>query len=137
MERRKWISWVVGTSLVSSGWFTLPVGAVPPNQSDITGTNIWNNTAPILENNGQLNPEMLNQAQRLSQELESAAARCCNAPPPPGLRRFALGPANPNQDCISPDCQQLNTVMEETKVFLDDVNRSQGERFSANRNRTW
>jgi len=27
--------------------------------------------------------------------------------------------------------------VEETKVFLDDVNRSQAERVSANRNRIW
>lgn len=138
MQRRKWIGLVIGTSLVGSGLLTLSASAQQaPNQSDITGTNIWNNTAPIFENGGKPNPEILNNAQRLSQELEEASSRCCNTPTPVNPRRFARSPGNPNDVCISPDCQKLNSLVEETKVFLDDVNRSQAERVSANRNRIW
>lgn len=138
MDRKKWIGLVIGTSLVGSGLLPLPASAQQaPNQSDITGTNIWNNTAPIFENGGKPNPEILNNAQRLSQELEEASTRCCNTSAPVSSRRFARNLGNPNQVCISPDCQKLNSVVEETKVFLDEVNRSQAERVSANRNRIW
>ncbi|HEY9796254.1 MAG TPA: hypothetical protein V6D30_11495 [Leptolyngbyaceae cyanobacterium] len=137
MYRRKWIGWLIGTSLVSSGLSTLPASAVPPNQSDITGTNIWNNTAPIFENGGELSPEILNNARRLSQELEDASAGCCNASAPVEPRRFARRPGNPNEVCLSPDCQRLDSLVEETRVFLDDVNRSQAQQVRANRNRTW
>lgn len=137
MDTKKWIAWVIGTSLVSSGLLTLPANAQPPNQSDITGTNIWNNTAPIFESEGKLKPEILNNARRLSQELDNASDSCCNAPPPVGPRRFARGPADPNEVCISPGCQQLNSVVSETKEFLNEVNRSQAEQGKVSRNRAW
>jgi hypothetical protein len=148
MARRKWMSLIISTSLVSSGLLTLPASAQQApnqsditgtniNQSDITGTNIWNNTAPIFRNNGTLKPEIINNARRLSQELEGASERCCNTPPPAGPRRFARGPADPNEVCLSPDCERLNSLVEETKVFINDVTRSQTEQVSANRNRIW
>ena len=137
MATKKWIAWVIGTSLVSSGLLTLPANAQPPNQSDITGTNIWNNTAPIFESEGKLKPEILNNARRLSQELDNASDSCCNAPPPAGPRRFARGPADPNEVCISPGCEQLNSVVSETKEFLNEVNRSQAEQGKVSRNRAW
>jgi hypothetical protein len=140
MKIRKWISLVIGTSLLGSGLLALPASAGNPaagNQSDITGTNVWNNTAPIFENGGKLNPDILNNARRLSQELGQAGERCCNAPPPAGPRRFALGAPDPNDVCVNPDCVKLNGVVQETKAFLDDVNRSRAEQVSANRNRAW
>lgn len=138
MKIRKWISLVIGTSLLGSGLLALPASAQPaPNQSDITGTNVWNNTAPIFENCGKLNPDTLNNARRLSQELGQAGERCCNAAPPAGPRRFALGAPDPNEVCVNPECVNLNGVVQETKVFLNDVNRSRSEQVSANRNRAW
>jgi hypothetical protein len=147
MNRKKWIALVISSSLVSSGLYTLPASAQQApnqsditgtnNQSDVTGTNIWNNTAPIFDRGGKLNPEILNDARRLSGELKEASELCCNAPPPTGPRRFARGPADPNEVCISPDCQRLNGVIEETNTFLSDVNRSQAEQVRANRNRIW
>jgi hypothetical protein len=32
---------------------------------------------------------------------------------------------------------KLNGVVQETKAFLDDVNRSRAEQVNANRNRAW
>jgi hypothetical protein len=137
MHTKKWIGWVIGTSLVSSGLITLPASAQQaPNQSDITGGNIFNNPAPIFENDGKLDPGIVNNARRLSQELGEASSRCCTASAPVGPRRFARSPGNSNQACNSPSCEQLNSLVQETKVFLDDVNR-QVEQVTDNRNRTW
>jgi hypothetical protein len=138
MHTKKWINLVISTSLLSSGLSGVPANAQQaPNLSDITGTNVWNNTAPIFQNGGRLNPDLLNNAQRLSQQLDGASNLCCNAPPPSGPRRFARGPADPNEVCINPACEQLNSVVQETKTFLSDVNRRQAEQQSASRNRIW
>jgi hypothetical protein len=138
MQTKKWLGLAIASSLVGSGLMAVPTNAQQaPNQSDITGTNIWNNTAPIFRNDGKLSPEILGNADRLSEKLGDTGNRCCNAPPPTGPRRFARGPADPNEVCISPDCQQLNSMVEETKVFLGDVNRLQAEQQRTSRNRAW
>lgn len=133
MNKNKWLMLL----LVGSGFVALPVTAQVPNQSDITGTNVWNNPVPIFRNNGQLKPEILDNARRLDQELGNTSNRCCNAPLPTGPRRFARGPRDPNEVCISPDCEQLNSLVGETKVFLGDVNRLQSEQQRASSNRAW
>lgn len=135
MQKRKWISWVIGTSLVSSGLLVVPANA-EPNRSDITGTNIWNNTAPIFRGDGKLDPEIVNKARSLSQELDDAAERCCNTAAVPVVpRRFARQPGN--QNCDNSNCDRLSSAVSETREFLDDVNRVQAEQVRANRNRTW
>lgn len=140
MNQHRWIGWVVGTALVGSGLLAPPATAqtnqsditggnvwtnpVPTNQSDITGGNIFNNIAPLFDEDGALDPEILSEARRLSQALDAAAARCCDAAAPVGPRRFARGPGDPNAVCNSPDCPEFNRLVEETRVFLGDVNRS-------------
>lgn len=123
--------------LVSSGFMALPAVAQVPNQSDITGTNVWNNPVPLFRNDGQLKPEVLDNARSLDQQLGNASNRCCNAPAPASPRRFVRGQRDPNEVCISPDCQQLNSLMDQTKIFLGDVNRLQGEQERVSRNRAW
>lgn len=133
MFKTKWIAWVIGASLVGSGLLTLPAHAIP-NQSDITGNNIWNSVAPIFKMNGKLDPEILRNARRLAKELDEVSASCGNASAPMGPRRFAR---RPGQVALSPDCQRLSRLVEETKTFLNDVNRMQMEQRSASRNRIW
>lgn len=123
---------VFGSSLLA-----FPTVAQVPNQSDITGTNVWTNPVPVFRNNGQLKPEILDNARSLDQQLGEASNRCCNAPAPTGIRRFARGTRDPNEVCINPDCQQLNGLMDQTKVFLGEVNRLQGEQQRASRSRAW
>ena len=134
MYKQKWISFVL---LVGSGLLALPATAQVTNQSDITGTNVWTNPVPVFRNNGQLKQEILDNARQLDQRLGEASNRCCNAPAPTGPRRFARGQRDPNEVCINPDCQQLNGLMDQTKVFLGEVNRLQGEQQRASRNRAW
>lgn len=137
MRKRQWLGLVIGSSVVSSGLLALPAAAIPPNQSDITGNNIWNNNAPIFENGGKLDPEIRDRAQNLDRELGEAAERCENAAPPAGPRRIARGPRNPNEVCISPECQQLNGLVQETKDFLEDVNRQISEVRSSSGSQAW
>lgn len=137
MFRTKMIGWVLFTALLGSGWLAVPARAGNPaagNQSDITGTNIWNSVAPIFKMDGKLSPEILSTARRLAQELDEASARCGNASAPMGPRRFAR---RPSQVATCPDCQRLNQLVEETRTFLAEVKRSQAQQQSASRNRIW
>lgn len=134
MLRTKWMAVVIGISLVGSGLLSIPANAVPPNQSDITGTNIWNSVAPIFKMNGKLDPKILATARRLARELDEVSARCGNASAPMGPRRFAR---RPGKVALSPDCQQLDRLVAETRTFLDEVKRSQAQQRSATRNRMW
>lgn len=136
MVTKKWFGLLISTSLVSWGLLALPAKA-DLTQSDISGTNIWNNTAPIFKNEGKLNPEVVNNARRLSQELDKASKRCCDASTSNEPRRFARGPGNPNQECVNTDCQQLSSVVQESNTFLNEVNRYQTELQRTSKNRTW
>lgn len=114
---------------------TAPAIAVPPNQSDNTGTNIWNNVVPIFRGGGKLSPEIINTAKRLSKDLDDAYAACeaskaaaANAP-----RRFARGADNSQEPCISAECQRLNSLVEETKTFLSSLDSSQLQLLRASR----
>ncbi|AFZ20140.1 hypothetical protein [Allocoleopsis franciscana] len=137
MLRTKWMSRVLFTALLSSGLFAIPANAGNPaagNQSDITGGNIWNSVSPIFKMNGKLSPEILSTARRLAQELDEVSRRCGNASAPMGPRRFAR---RPSQVALSPDCQRLDQLVQETRTFLADVKRSQSQQQSATRNRIW
>lgn len=123
MNARKWTGLVIGLSLLGNGLVAVPALANPPNQSDITGTNIWNSPAPIFEEGGELDPAILERAQRLDRELGEAAARCCNTATPRGPRRFARQPRDPNVACANPECERLDELVRETEVFLDEVDR--------------
>lgn len=136
MRTNKWFTFVFSTVMIGSGLIALPAKA-DLTQSDITGTNIWNNTAPIFKNDGKINPEITNNARRLSQELDKASKSCCDASTPVGPRRFSRGPGNPNQDCVNSDCQQLSSVVQESNTFLNEVNRYQTELKKTSSNRTW
>lgn len=136
MRRSKWIGLVIGTSLVGSGLSALPASAIP-NQSDITGTNIWNGTAPVFGGETGLDPEIIDQARRLGRGLTEASERCENAAAPTGPRRIARGPRNPSEVCISPECEQLNSLARESRVFLDDVNRQVGQVRTNSGSQAW
>ena len=137
MDNRKWLSWAIGLSVVGSGAIANPGNALPPNQSDITGTNVWNNTAPIFEGGGEIDPEILAKARSLDRALTEAASLCCHTSVPTGPRRFARSPGNQNQVCTNPACVKLDSLMEESRVFLEEVKRNQMEEASGSRNRLW
>lgn len=107
-----------------------PATANPPNQSDVTGTNIFNNVAPgFLGTYGEiLDPIVLAEAERLSTALADAYAACVesvevvSAQP----RRFAVRSSPDIGDtsteiCISPECVVYELLLEETQQFVSNV----------------
>ena len=92
--------------------------ANPPNQSDITGTNIFNSIAPDFESY-QLDAATRAEASRLSDALNQAYADCLASidAVQQGPRRFALGVPS-DELCISPECQAFQTLLQQTRAFL-------------------
>lgn len=135
MRATPWISLTLTTLVIGGGFIPTSANAQPPNQSDITGTNIWNNTAPIFDQDGKLDPGILENARRLDQALEEAADACCNQVKPVAPRRFSRQPGSGNPACV--DCLELNRLVQETEIFLDEVKQIQTEQVNTNRNRLW
>ncbi|MEC4983678.1 MAG: hypothetical protein SAJ37_14960 [Oscillatoria sp. PMC 1068.18] len=127
----KRISWVLGLAMVGVG-LTVDPAKADGSYSDITGTNIWNNTVPRFEGseNG-IDPDLVARVERLNEE-SAAAFQACNAAiaqieqqlPPSGARRFARR-ANPGQSAGVPvACQRLNelrTEVENVRLELQDL----------------
>ncbi|MBZ8182007.1 MAG: hypothetical protein SAL07_22005 [Oscillatoria sp. PMC 1051.18] len=124
MEKIKRLSWVLGLSMVAVSLTVSPAKA-DGSYSDITGTNIWNNTAPIFEGSeGGIDPDLVARVERLNEE-SAAAFQACNAAiaqveqqlPPSGPRRFARQPQPGQSPGVPVACQRLN----ELRVEVENV----------------
>lgn len=125
------------------------------NTSDITGGNTASGGIGVFDNFGVLNDETIQTAEQFANQLRSSRSRRplsndrsntlqrCN------IRRFALGPAPsgqnesgrscfaPEQLSVSPDSRELNTLLENSKAFLERVNQDIEARKSRINNRLW
>jgi hypothetical protein len=142
MNKIKWLTGVVGLSLMGAMLGIAPAKAGNPvNNSDITGTNIWNNTAPVFKPGSKFDPQTLDTARTLSQNLQDAYDACqasqANVPNVP--RRFALGQPNSDRDkvCTTAECQSLNQLVNDTRSFLNSLNQTQLEELKKLGIRVW
>lgn len=132
--------WAIAATTVGAVLWIVTARAVPPQQSDSTGTNTWNSTTPIFEIESQLDPETLAQAREFSQALNDAYAACIASVEEASSlpRRFTRQRREAQTVCISPECVQYNRLLEETKTFLSRLDIPEGERLRAIQNlRTW
>lgn len=139
MQTIKSIGWVVGLSVVAGGLFAAPTRA-ESSFSDITGTNIWNNTAPVFETEGRIDPDLLSNITRVNQESETAF-RACEAAiaqieqtAPTGGRRFARRPSDQTA-AVPAACRQLEALRAEAdnlRRSVEDIGRARsGSAFAA------
>ena len=152
MRRSKLIGLILGTSLVFNGLLTDSASAqsdgssnsnlsniTGSNLSNITGTNIFN-PGPFLTKSGELNPQINERAQQLADELQDAYQSCsvCN---PCKLRGFLI--SNKPKTTInqtsnnSKKCKKYNTLLSESKAFLDEVNQQVEVLETSISNRDW
>ncbi len=142
MRAIQWIHGVV-TLIIFSGAIvaTAPISAQTPGaQSDIQGGNVWNNTAPQFGTETGLDPAIIDTARQISQQLDDAYAACTASlsAASTGPRRFALGPADNDEACISPECQSLERLLQEARTFLSSLDPEQAEVIQFNPNyRIW
>lgn len=134
MRAMKLLIWGLSISLVSGAIITGSVSARPGagSQSDIQGTNIWNNTIPSFEPGSGLDPQLLNSANQIIQELndaygnyQAAESRALQQP-----RRFARGKRN--QVCVNPHTERVNRLVREAKRILGKADSDQAEILKTN-----
>lgn len=122
---------IVPLSMIIAGILTAMPAQADPSYSDITGTNIWNNTAPIFDTDGGLDPVLLKRVEQLNQESANAF-QACNAAIAqleqnvPEVRRYARQP-NTQTLAVPVACQQLEELRQESEtlqVTLQDAARS-------------
>ncbi len=131
MQTIKSLGWSLSLMLLAGAW----VGALPSygrSYADITGTNIWNNNAPIFETGDDLDPELLERIERFNEEA-TATYNSCNAAldsigeNPVGPRRFARRPSNQTAS-LPIACQQLEQLRGEADELAAEIDRVQASR---------
>lgn len=116
MHTIKSLSFVFALSIFSGALAAVPANA--QSYSDITGTNIWNNVAPIFETGSELDAELIENVTRLNRESAAAYTACNEAiaatEQNPTIRRFARQPST--QTAVVPAaCRQLETLRTEVE----------------------
>lgn len=86
---------------------------------DISGTNVWNSTAPIFDRGGgRLDPQLVERARRLNEEADQAFKACDAAVLAAGQggtrgpRQFLRNPENAEAE-FPVACQRLNELRQE------------------------
>ncbi|GEM_PF-3967353 len=135
------------------------------NFSHISGTDVFYGQIFWTEFGG-LNPQILDRASQFADQLTDAYVNCntcgCNNTPcntrgfllgegstkpttqTTKPRTFALGEKDPNQSCPSPSptqpsgkCEELTTVLNESRAFLDQVKQQVEATKTSIIKRTW
>ncbi|HAZ49769.1 MAG TPA: hypothetical protein DDW76_36920 [Cyanobacteria bacterium UBA11369] len=102
---------------------------------DISGTNVWNNTAPIFDRGGSgIDPQLVERARRLNQEADQAFKACDAAVLAAqqggtrGPRQFLRNPQSTDAE-FPVACQRLNELRQEAvslRSQLDAAARAGG-----------
>ncbi|MBD2121664.1 hypothetical protein [Trichocoleus sp. FACHB-262] len=138
MRSKRWASWIVGVALVGGSCFAGSAQAQVQinNQSDVSGTNVFNNTAPRFPSRPGLNPDTLATANRLAQEL-TAARNAYNTTEQAVTRvprRFARGPG---EECVNPALSRLNEAIRASQEFLSGLDSTQVEQLKSANLKIW
>lgn len=127
-----------GLTLILLGGVVTPAIA-RPNTTDITGTNIWNNTAPLFKGNG-IDPAVVERVNRVNREAQEAFTACDSAiseaeqQSAPKPRRFARRPAPTPpvpQACVR--LEELRAEAETLRATLAEIQKTGGNPST----RTW
>ena len=134
MHVMKSLTWVVGLSIVAGAFSVAPARA-ERSYSDITGTNIWNNNAPIFDTDTKLDPQLIENINRVNRESESAF-NACNAAIAQGgqniptTRRFARQPSGQTAE-VPVACRQLEQLRAEAENLRRTVQEAERSRSNS------
>lgn len=126
------VAWVGGMMLATPATAQL-------NQSDVTGTNVFESPALDFFDIEGIDPALANRAAELSQEIRDANQSCLDARAAiaNGPRRFALNPPeSPNANTI-PACQQLRQLMDEARSLIAEAQTQIDTINQATESRPW
>ncbi|MGB3693028.1 MAG: hypothetical protein WA865_21400 [Spirulinaceae cyanobacterium] len=118
MQKLHFLGLAVSLSMITGVTYT--TSAQAQSYSDITGTNIWNNVAPISGDGSQLDPQLAERIDRLNRESAEAYQECNAAitlaeQNTPSTRRYSRQPNN--NVAVPIACRQLETL----RVEMDDL----------------
>ncbi|MBL1177924.1 hypothetical protein [Pantanalinema sp. GBBB05] len=124
------LTWTVGLAIATVSLLATSARADRP-YTDITGTNYWNNVAPLYDG-VPIDPDIIARTTQLNQDAETAFAACNDAiaqfeqqNPAVTPRRFARQPlpAPPTPEaCVR--LEELRTQAETLRATLADLERS-------------
>lgn len=129
--------WIAPLLIVSAVLLAPQVAqAQVPNLSDNTGNNVsditGNNVTDVLgigidetsfgDGAAARAQQLLTQLEQARTACEASKERAADQP-----RRFARGPADPNEVCITAECERYNQLTREARVFLSTLDRTQEE----------
>lgn len=128
--------WISGVLLAAGICTAAPASAQTPNQSDVTGTNVFNNTAPRFRTPAGLDTELVTRAGQISQELTDAqtAYNAAEEAASRAVRRFAVRPSEP---CNNPALDRLNRAVEAARTFLGGLDQNQIDQLRASGLKIW
>ncbi len=108
--------------------------------SDITGTNIWNSVAPLLEDD-RLDGDLRDRAEALNAEAQTVYNECAAAiraaqPDPDAPRRYSREPVNVPPPPVPQSCRELEQLRQQAIDLRREVEEL--ERIAAESAlRTW
>lgn len=133
--------WLLSILLAGAAWGMSPMGAssqeIPGGfNSDTSGGNVFNNTAPRFPSRPGLSPDTLATANRLSQELTDArnAYNTTEQEATRVTRRFARGPG---ESCVNPALSRLNEAIRASEEFLSGLSSTQLEQLKSANLKIW
>lgn len=129
MLRMRSLSCLIGIVLIGGMSLDAPASAQQQtNESSVTGTNTFNNTAPRFGPGPILTPALIATANRLSQDLADAqnAYNTAETEASRTPRRFARGPG---EDCVNPALSRLNEAVQASQEFLSGLSAEQLEQL--------
>jgi hypothetical protein len=124
MHAIKSIRWVIGLSMLVGALSAVPARA-ESSYSDITGTNIWNNTAPFFDSKSRIDPDLISNITRVNREAEAAYNACTAAidqagQVAPTTRRYARRPSTETAE-VPVACRQLEQLRGEAENLRNTV----------------
>lgn len=121
MSRMPQMLGIAGIAIVGCVSVSCPVYAQATNQSDTSGTNVFNSSAPQFPSSSPVSPAVVNAAAQTSQSLADAKRAFDAAERAASLvtRQFSAGAADPT--CQNPVSNQLNQSVDAARAFLERV----------------
>ncbi len=103
-----------------------------PNQSDVTGTNIFDLPVPLFEPGSGLDPQILTTANQLSQQINQVYGEYQSAESlaRQQVRRYSRN--RRDQICVNPQAARLQSLLEQARTLLGTVDSKQAEILKTN-----
>lgn len=110
----------------------------PGSQSDLQGTNIWNNPIPLVDLGSGLDPAIISQANQLIEQLNDAYADYAAAEEAASEKTRRYTRNRDSRDCVNPHAARVNQLAAQARTLLSQVDNSQAEILRNNPAfRTW